>query len=173
MNSKLLAAIAASAIVAAPLAASAQDAIAASLSASFGTNAGTVAVDGSDLSGTITAPTSISVAGAAGNSAVASAVANSMSSGAAAGATNVMDLAPMADVSARGGIYETSVAFAPTNFDEIAEMAAADAIAALCAAGFSVTPNLTTVDQTSVFGTTRTANVNGTIDFEALGCPTN
>jgi hypothetical protein len=116
------------------------DGVAASLSASFGGNDGTVTVD----TGTIAAPTSVSAAGAAGGFAVASSVATATSSGAASGATSDSEFPPMASVTYDAGAYETSVTFAPSNFEEIAETAAADAIAALCA-GIDVSQSGTTV----------------------------
>ena len=133
MKYNLLAALSLTCVALTPMSAFAQDAIAASLSASFGTNAGSVEIEAGDLSGTITAPQSISVAGAAGNSAVASAVANAAASGAAAGATNVEDLTPMVDVSLSDGLYETNVAFVEV---VDVEAIAAAAVAAQCDAGF-------------------------------------
>ena len=95
----------------------AADGVAASLSASFGNGpGGTVGVNVGNLSGNIQAPTSVSVAGAAGDFAVASSVATAQSSGAAAGATDSTDYLPVAEVTYRGGpnAYETTVSFGPT-----------------------------------------------------------
>ena len=84
--------------------------VAASLSASFGDNAG-ARVD--VVPGTITEPTSISVAGAAGGRAVAGSVATALSTGAAAGAGGSTDgVAPYASVTYDGNAYELDVAFA-------------------------------------------------------------
>lgn len=142
-----------------------QQAIAASLSASFGNNTDAGAVIellSLPTSATIQAPTSVSVAGAVGDFAVASAVANINASAATSGATTGTDSAPMVDVSLNGRFYETAISFVPTNFDEIAMTAAADAVADLCSNGFAVTENLTA--STPVGFLTFPGAVNGTIE---------
>lgn len=127
--------------------------VAASLSASFGANAGTVHVNASNATGTIISPTSVSVAGAAGGFAVASSVATAYSSGAAAGATSNSNFPPIADVTYKGGAgaYETSVSFAPSpgTLQAIADQAALAAVQAQCAQGFSASQGPSTQAGTS------------------------
>lgn len=162
MNKFILTAITAAAFVGGPIAASAE-AVAVSLSASFGENLGLVNVADENIA----APTSVSVAGAAGTLAVASAVANMTTSGAAAGASIDTEYAPNAVVAATEGGYETNVSFVPTNFDEIAIAAAQAEIAALCEAGFDVTENLTSSTPlfVPIVGTVNFPGaVNGTIE---------
>lgn len=113
--SKKITYLAAITLLAAPTFASAEG-VAASLSASFGNNSGSVIVaPPSGAYGTVVTPTSVSVAGAAGGFAVATSVATARSSGAASGATDNSDLPPMAAVEYAGGpnAYETSVMFTP------------------------------------------------------------
>lgn len=135
--------------------------VAASLSASFGANAGTVDVNASNATGVIVSPTSVSVAGAAGGFAVASSVATKTSSGAAAGATSNADFPPQAHVGYNAGAYETSVVFAaaPQTIQAVADAAAATAIADLCAAGFAVVQANYSAVQSGSSGSLNNGNV--------------
>jgi len=133
------------------------DGVAASLSASFGGNSGSVSVlPPSGAGGVITTPQSVSVAGAAGGFAVASSVATASSSGAAAGATDDVDLTPLAEVTYNGGVgaYETTVSFAPsaTTIAAVAAAASAQAIADLCLAGFAVSQDPILASQAGTTG---------------------
>lgn len=129
MNKFVMTAFTAAALVVGPMAASAQS-IAAALSATFGADS----VDGQlEGPGGITSVQSVSVAGAVGDFAVASAVANAASSGAAAGSTSDTDFTPVADVSSNGGLYETNVAYFPTDFEGIVSATQA----AVCEEGFT------------------------------------
>jgi hypothetical protein len=122
------------AFLAAPTFASA-DPVAASLSASFGKDFGTVIVaPPSGSLARVTAPISVSVAGASGDFAVATSVATAKSSGAASGATNNSDLPPMVafEYNNVSNAYETSVMFTPV-------VDAAAIAANICNSGFSAT----------------------------------
>lgn len=118
--------------------------ISASLSASFGNQA---TAEVSVFSGTVVTPESVSVSGAAGAYAVSSSVATASSSGAASGATDDADNTPMVSVTpdSTGAAYETEVTFAPSNFQQIADDAAAAAVADLCA-GITAQQTGTAVD---------------------------
>jgi len=146
---------------------SSAEGVAASLSASFGTNAGSAGA----LSGTVVAPASVSVAGAAGGFAVASSVATATSSGAASGATDNADFPPQASVTYNAGAYETNVMFAPAPdaLDAVASAAAAQAIANLCTAGFTALQGTTTASQS---GSTATLN-NPAVVTPVFGFPVN
>jgi len=129
------------------------DGVAVSLSASFGNSGGgpIVILPNSGAGGTIAAPTSVSIAGAAGGFAVASSVATSQSSGAAAGATDNANLTPLAEIAYNDGAnaYETTVSFAPSasTIAQVAAAASAQAITDLCAAGFTATQSGSTAFQ--------------------------
>jgi len=146
---------------------SSAEGVAASLSASFGTNAGSAGA----LSGTVVAPASVSVAGAAGGFAVASSVATATSSGAASGATDNADFPPQASVTYNAGAYETNVMFAPAPdaLAAVASAAAAQAIANLCTAGFTALQGTTTASQS---GSTATLN-NPAVVTPVFGFPVN
>lgn len=139
--------------------------VAASLSASFGNNAGNVNVGAGNAIGTVVNPTSVSVAGAAGGFAAASSVATAHSSGAAAGATSNADFPPIADVTYKNNAnaYETSVSFAPSpqTIQQVADAAATQAIGDLCNAGFNVTNAVYSAEQSGTVGQL----VNGDVYF--------
>lgn len=143
--------------------------ISASLSASFGEGASGPVTTGD---GRIVTPESVSVSGAAGVYAVSSSVATASSSGAASGATDDDDNTPMVSVTpdSTGSAYETEVAFAPSNFQQIADDAAAAAIVDLCNGTFSGSLSDTTVDVTpsitSGFGSVASATAAGLVEAE-------
>lgn len=135
MNKFVMTAITAAALAAGPISASAE-AVAVSLSASFGGNLGTVSVADEN----IIAPTSVAVAGAAGVHAVASSVATRTSSGAAAGATELDGAIPFADVGLGNDVYETEVSFiapAQVTIEDVNE-AIENAIDTACGQGLVV-----------------------------------
>jgi hypothetical protein len=127
--SKTIKSLAVVALLATPTFASA-DAIAASISASFGAN-GLVAVDTDDALTSVTNPTSVSVAGAVGLVAVATASATAAASSATSAASDDELLAPTLTVNFTSSGYESTVAFTP--------VIDAAAVAAAVCAGVSAT----------------------------------